>query len=1536
MSMRNEMIRRWKERRAASGTTTLAESSATVSRPVTADDSWKEYSNHALPKIMEAAVVAAFSSDNFRDAVASMVDPAFSKQHDKLNQLKLANLNLESTLQTRLDELPSLLQPAIDHMTSIKVATHDKELEKVLAGQDGCLHLLELFGEKIGGLEEQLQGFDGRMKALEEKVVNADLRSAIRFGEISNELQDRNATLNDRLWELEREVGGKVDGQQRRIVSLGEDLGKAIRKTQEKISDLEALQSSQKEGSDLNEELLEKIEKMGKSLTKIDSLESSLRRDIHAVSTKVSSLDTSSLESYPRRLEAIERALSGLKDEIGTQGTLASLDSKLLSANNARLDTVASNVTKLGFMLESVKEDISDNEPAQVHTEKLDSFDVKMAELLSSVGDVQKHVGSLDTSALTSHSERLGDLASTMTGIESHLKHIDTTPLSSYSETLFEIKSTIAGMRDNIDGKFSSQAETFHSIEEKISSLPESAKVDSILASLETTQEATSNGFESLSNTAGKILDITGSTRDAFASQSKTLENTSQALAAFQTETSDYLKALSIKLDKLNSHMDFGTDETLSSTLANMSEVADEFMSMVSSQGSETSTALAKIMLAAETSGSIQAEAMKALGEALGGGIDEIQTNMQELHDSTMSEIRHKNASILAEVQKSNASHAEHATQFDEVKVSADAHMRALEVGLSNLGTVGKESRTHLDSISASLDAARATNEARAAALEELRNFHQKHSISFDQLHATSIQLLEGQEKSIPLAETHGSAIATLQESVSKKEDLETLQTHLGTILEMLGKHSTALASVSTSDSISSLTKQISESRDLIAFKTDTVQGEVMSVKSLLGAQDSFKNEMLIENNKVRESVAKILKEVRSNKSFMEEHLSTARTEGVAIIDGIIGLKTLAEDSKISSELAHVKGLVQNVKDNAKIADAALQPQLQAIINNSDNASKSLAKILDSFESLEDHSATKSVLETIASLRALVQDIDVNLASVTPEILIGTKAIEHALLSHSRTITEMNHHIQAVKDDPTTSLILTEIGTVKETALGNATSLLAVNDSLSAIGGKIKDSEDAISKSIQEMYTGISEDSGSQKAGSDALAADLKRLETVLGTSTKELQENVKVIDALVRANGQAIGTSHSKLSDVHTAVSRIGTDMASIQTEHLPKLSQDIRGIDLSKLNTAASSTEKALASITTTLDELSQLSKGQDVLLSSMDGKIVQANDLASTSITNLQSSLQSLDTTLTKSTLSTAKTHGLLESHTTILDTINSSLDATLIKSTQSATKTHNLLQSHTPLLESVKSSLDTSFTQSTQSATKTHALLEAHTPVLETIRSSLETGSASTTATISALSSTLDTISTELSTIAPAVRINSAAISRVDRAVLETGAQIKSVVLDGSAKTSREIDAALEQIDESLHDSNTRLMGMSDFELPRIEQGIKELENLMERELDGGLRETRRNGTRLGVIGAKVLGTKKLFDELVDAHAHREDGGGSAGRSVEGSAVLGHVGGTGSIGHGRGEFRRLGSSRFRSHSNASSGKETSGSGVKGNHT
>ncbi len=1407
MSMRNEMIRRWKERRAASGTTSLAETSATVTRPATGDESWKEEINHALPKIIEAAVVAAFSSDNFREAVASMVEPAFGRHHDKLNQLKLANLNLESTIQTRLDELPALLQPAIDHMTSIQLPSNDKEFDRLKAGQDGCLHLLELFGEKMGRLEQQLQNFDGRMKALEEKVVNADLRSAIRFGEISNEFQDRNATLNDRLWELEREVGGKVDSQQRKIVGLGEDLGKAIRKTQEKISALESVCSApQDEGSASNGELLERIEKMGKSLLKIDAMESSLRRDLHGVSAQVSSLDMSSLDSYPRRLEAIERSLSNLKDEIGTQGTLASLDSKLLSANNARLDTVASNVTKLGFLLESVKEELSDDEVAQSHTQRLESLDAKIAGLIGDVGTVQKHVGSLDTSALTAHSAQLAGLATVTTLIRDHLKQVDTTPLSSHSDALSEIKANLAEVQEtingklssqaesfgiiesalnlidttplsshsnalsdlkatmgdlgkSIDGKLSSQAESFRIIDGKVSSLPKNAKIDSILSNLEATQAATSGGLETLSNTVGEILKIAGLIQDDLTSQSKNLTNTSQAFEAFQAQTPDALRSLSAKLDTILSQVDLGSD-TLVTRLIHLSQEFDTLMSMANSQGPEIRTTLAKIISAIETSESTQAVATKSLSgsldEALSeiqrsiqtmhGSIEEAQSSVQEMNSSTISEMRNKDASILAEVQKSNASHAEHAARFVEAEALLKEHAKALEDGFADLRTVSKESNSHLDLISTALQKVNHTNEEHGTALDEALDHHRSHTASlatitrhatqlvngheklillaethssaiaslqdsvpkseevatlrtqledisqtlgnhgvalekanhtnsehatalketldYHQSHATSLatiiehatQLLNGDEKLIPLAETHLSAIAALQDSVPKKEDVANLRTHLEDISQTLGNQSIVLENVSRHEAIISLSKQISESRDIGLSNADKVQGELETLRSLLETNGSLEKDMMDLHSKVQERVTEVLEELRSNKALMEEHSSNARTEGTAILDGVLGLKTLAEDSKVLSGLEQVKALIQDAKNDAKTVDAAVQPQLKSIISNEEKSSASLITILNLLETLEKNSTTKSIMDSLASLRALINDIDVNLASMTPEILVGSKAIEHVLIAHSRTITEMNQHVQAVKDDPTTSSILSEIGMLKETAVGNAASLVAVNENLSSIVGKIKDSEEAISKTILDVQTAVSEQGVLSKADGDALSADIKRLETHLAASANDLQNDVKVIDVLVRANGEAISTSQSKLLDVYTGISRLGVDMTSIQTEHLPKLSQDVQAINLSKLNTASATTEKALNTISTAVDELAQLSKGLDTSLSSLDGKVAQANNITSTGFTDLQTSLQSIDTTLTKSRLSTTKTHGLLESQTTILDTIN----------------------------------------------------------------------------------------------------------------------------------------------------------------------------------------------------------------------------------------------------------------------------------------
>jgi len=117
-----------------------------------------------------------------------------------------------------------------------------------------------------------------------------------------------------------------------------------------------------------------------------------------------------------------------------------------------------------------------------------------------------------------------------------------------------------------------------------------------------------------------------------------------------------------------------------------------------------------------------------------------------------------------------------------------------------------------------------------------------------------------------------------------------------------------------------------------------------------------------------------------------------------------------------------------------------------------------------------------------------------------------------------------------------------------------------------------------------------------------------------------------------------------------------------------------------------------------------------------------------------------------------------------------------------------------------------------------------------------------------------------------------------------------------------------------------------MGISDFDLPRLEEMVKGLEGSVERVMGGNLKAVRRNHDALSVIGARVVGTQRKFDEMVEAHGEWEDGGGNGGRSLEGSGILSQG--------ARPDHRRLGSGRFRTHSNASSGKEVGGSGLRAN--
>ncbi|KAH6690787.1 hypothetical protein DL95DRAFT_348766, partial [Leptodontidium sp. 2 PMI_412] len=222
MSMRGSPINWWKEKRQSSHS-----GIPHANRPQTAFP-WNADHELDLSKVVEQAVLAAFESTAFKIAVASQVDPAFTRHQEKLNQIKTTNLNLESVLQGHFTGIISgqeRLEKRIDEMHT-SIPNYSDEFSEIISGQG---KFIKLFESRMSAIESRLEDLDRKAGDLDEGVVNADLRSAIRFGEISNELQDRNTTLNNSIWEVQRELGKKVDALQRRVVGACEEVGKVVR-----------------------------------------------------------------------------------------------------------------------------------------------------------------------------------------------------------------------------------------------------------------------------------------------------------------------------------------------------------------------------------------------------------------------------------------------------------------------------------------------------------------------------------------------------------------------------------------------------------------------------------------------------------------------------------------------------------------------------------------------------------------------------------------------------------------------------------------------------------------------------------------------------------------------------------------------------------------------------------------------------------------------------------------------------------------------------------------------------------------------------------------------------------------------------------------------------------------------------------------------------------------------------------------------------------------------------------------------------------
>ncbi|CZR60779.1 uncharacterized protein PAC_10675 [Phialocephala subalpina] len=571
MSMRG-YINGWKEKRQSSHSGIPASS-----RPVTA---WAGTSDRdqSLKKIIEEAVLAAFESDVFKTAVASQVDPAFSRQQEKLNQLKATNLNLESTLQSHFDEV---VKPIQDHLIRLDIPQYGHELEglstglRSLEGQLNDLHipdhskeindlwsgqtrLLKSIETRFDGLEHRVEELDRKLDHLDKSTVDGDLRSALRFGELSNELQDRNTTLGDRIWEIERDLGKKIDAHQRKVTGACEELGKNVRTID---STLETMQTQMDQDNVLTA--------VNRAISRVELSEKALRRDILALQEKVSSIDTSAIPFQSRKLESIERGVAEIKKEIEVQGNLASLDSKLLSTNTARLENIVSGVGKLQTLAESTN---------GISHEMSESLELNATSVKDDIEAVRLHVAALD-GVVVSHAEKLGEAVSSVTRMEGALVGLDAatisklgslessmvrigeglTPLSSHTTKLDQLESIMSGvdkdmkphkialddltstlteMKSNISAALSSHDNSLDTIRQQVSDKSSTNQLTSTLSELQSSiEQKLSLSVRTIENDTSEILEALENSKTIHASDHEYVTETLRTIIDASDDT---------------------------------------------------------------------------------------------------------------------------------------------------------------------------------------------------------------------------------------------------------------------------------------------------------------------------------------------------------------------------------------------------------------------------------------------------------------------------------------------------------------------------------------------------------------------------------------------------------------------------------------------------------------------------------------------------------------------------------------------------------------------------------------------------------------------------------------------------------------------------------------------------------------------------------------------------------------------------------------------------------------------------------------
>lgn len=1516
--MRGSPINWWKEKRQASHS-----GIPSASRPTTASP-WA--GDRDLQKIVEDAVLEVIESDAFKLAIASQVDPSFARHQEKLNQIKTANLNLGSTLQTFVEELPAALRPIQDQLTAIEIPEYGPELEALSVGQrtlqtrlndvtipnyeqelgalstrqemiesklddlhipnyekelneiaNGQTRLLKILEHRFTGLENRVEELDRRIEGLDESTVNSDLRSAIRFGELSNELQDRNTMLGDRMWGVERDLGKKIDVQQRKILDVYEELGKASRHTNEALETMQAC---------LNEDRI--LTEMKKASSKAESAEKTLQRHILAIQQQVSNIETSLIPSQSSKLDVIDSGISDVKKELEASKKTASLDSKLFSAHASKLDNIVSAVGQIQDLAESTNEislkvsesqeinATSAREDMEVSLQKaisLDSLAVshakKLEDAVSSITRIEQALMTFDAAALG----KLGKLESSIEKVEQEL-----TPLSSHSTKLDDLQSilggvrgemkphkvavdglttTISEMRTNFNTAFSSYDESLSNLQHKIE---DTSSVDKLMASLSEIQgsieQKISSSLSTAQNDTSRILEgMEDAKRIALGDKDhivETLRSNNHAATSMK-ESIATLQTTILQALQTNAHAleEVGGFKPVAELSAKVDELNTSISNVISNshtdlQSASRATAQEIIDQIQAVDGNLRAgfdSISKATDSRLGKLDAPIATILDEFQSIKATSVTEKTTiseefqSIRSLVEASHAAHIKDATSIITMLEDGQRLQKDDEI-LTRLDaweqTYISKQKADISTVTELLDSSRERDEAiqrsvadlgdrNSCMFEFLQSGNIKSSSSLKELGAIK-SILEDKDEISSIKQNSLDTFRVLNEvqlTVNKVADDPTPATTKQLLLE--NASSMAMAQ----EGITAINTKITKSEDVIS-------------SAVQHAQAALEKHILDAISNVTTSMGGDLADLRSDLSTRISTTTDALTAEVKGIDSTAALGSLRDDLHSCSMAIH---------DSTKLISNDIEYRTAFLVESVTSGVKDLRN---------DH--TKASQENVVALSHLKEVSTAKSASISEDLA----KIQETLELVSETREDVSLIINGVqKLDKAVTHSAANLSSIQE-------AISRTDDRISEVSGDVKTAIDARgAETLQAVEVSHSIISDIQRVNNELLPKIQEAIKAIDLKLAKTASESEATKTAIISS---ITTTSASNLSEIESVRKSLDDDLvaakSSIQDtkKALDAMSIDIHeALDKSRSDTITSQ-RAILATINTESKSLSDGAEAaKDLIVSEVQNlKAALVSDLTTVQKT-LQSSAEGISNDLGAKIAGAAAESkeswkACDANFVTMSDTIHHEAEITqsAMKALRSdvISEVRKMDSTVSSILEDVKADIEGVSSE----VNTVGASLRDEMKYLDRKTANgftgLEAAVGQGTTTLSKsigdqkflVQSSFDSVSGGMRAIDAAVRVNSAAIARVDKAVLETGSQVKAVVHDGN----REV---LSQLSEQLFEDGTRIKGLSNFDIPRIEAIGK------------------RNRDILEVIGTRVIGTAKKFDEMMVLHSQK---------------------------------------------------------------